>query len=244
MYKLAIFFYLLYGLVSAITVDELLDKMEDNEQAQTSRSEITQTTHKANGKKNISRLISYSKDKGDKGLMEYLAPKTIKGMKMLMLNEGDDIWVYIPRTGRTRKIASHQKNASLNGSDFSYDDLSTKDNREDYNIKIIGEDKKNGIDCYKLEMIAKDKKSATSKLIAWVDKEKYVTISADIYDEDGELWKVLTLSKLYKTGNYWMAKQIEMKNVLKESKTVMTIDKMESDIELDDKLFTIRNLQH
>jgi len=125
----------------SITVDEILDKMEENENANTSRMEMTQIVVKADGRKNTSKLISYSIDKGDKGLMEYSSPARIKGMKILMLNDGDDIWFYSPRTARVRKIASHQKNQSVNNSDFSYEDLSTEDRREDYACKLLGEEK-------------------------------------------------------------------------------------------------------
>lgn len=227
----------------SITVDEILDKMEENENANTSRMEMTQIVVKADGRKNTSKLISYSIDKGDKGLMEYSSPARIKGMKILMLNDGDDIWFYSPRTARVRKIASHQKNQSVNNSDFSYEDLSTEDRREDYTCKLLGEENKNEVSCYKIEMIPKDKEGSYSKIIMWIDKEKYVPIEGHMFDEEGTLWKKLIISDIKKIGKYWTMQSIEMRNVLKESKTIMKMDKIEYDIKLDPDMFSERYLQ-
>ena len=163
-YKVAIMIIAIISLSFSITVDEILDKMEENENANTARMEMTQIVTKASGQENISKLISYSIDKGDKGLMVYNSPARIKGMKILMLNDGDDIWFYSPRTARIRKIASGQKSQSVNNSDFSYEDLSAEDRREDYNCKLVGTEEKNKTQCYKIEMVPKDKDGSYSKL--------------------------------------------------------------------------------
>ena len=154
--RISAFILLTSVYVFSITVDEILDKTEANQNPQTSRVEMTQRVYESDGRENISRLISYSSGKGEKSLMEYIEPARIKGMKILMLNDGDDIWFYSPRTARIRKIASHQKNQSVNNSDFSYEDMSAKDMREDYNIKLEGEEIKNGFACYKLVAVPKN----------------------------------------------------------------------------------------
>lgn len=229
--------------INAITVDEILDKMEENENAQTTRMEITQTIVSANGRESISKMISWSMDKNDKSISEYVSPARIKGMKILMLNDGDDIWFYSPRTSRARKIASHQKNQSVNGSDFSYEDMSTKDRREEYNCKLASEEKKSGKNCYKIEMMAKDTKKIYQKMTFWVDKESYVPIEGHMFDEAGALWKKLFMTGVKKTGKYWSADKIEMQNVIKGSKTIMSVDKEEYDIEVDANMFTERYLK-
>lgn len=227
----------------ALTVDVILDKMEHNEQPKTSKSQITQIVYDASGEERVSKLINYSSDNGDKGLMEYLSPSRIEGMKILMLNDGDDIWFYSPRTARIRKIASHQKNQSVNNSDFSYEDLSTKDRREEYDCILSGEEEKNSIPCYRIEMNAKTKDKIYSKIIFWIDKERFVGIEGQFYDENGTLWKQLFLKEIVKINAYWTPQYIEMRNVLKGSKTVMKMDNIEYDIPLDEALFSARNLK-
>lgn len=242
-FKVIIMLLTIISLSFSITVDEILDKMEENENANTARMEMTQIVTKASGQENISKLISYSIDKGDKGLMVYNSPARIKGMKILMLNDGDDLWFYSPRTARIRKIASGQKSQSVNNSDFSYEDMSTKDRREDYNCNLMGEEEKNGVACYKIEMKPKKNEGSYSKIIMWIDKEKYVSIEGHMFDEDGELWKKLLIHDIEKIGKYWTMKSIEMKNEMKGSKTVMKMDKIEYDIKLDANMFSERYLR-
>lgn len=226
----------------ALTVDEILDKVEENQEPQTSRSEITQKVVQPNGRESISRLMSYSFDKGDKSLMEYIEPARIRGMKILMLNDGDDIWFYSPRTARVRKIASHQKNQSINNSDFSYEDMSSKDMREDYDIKLAGEEEINGTACYKLTAVPKKDDISYSKTVSWIDKEKFIPVEMHFFDEGGSLWKKLTVEGAQKIGKYWSYKQFTMQNVLKGSKTIMEMNKTENDIDIDENMFSERYL--
>ena len=135
---------------------------------------------------NESKIISYSMDEGEKSISIYQEPARIKGMKILMLNDGDDIWFYSPRTSRVRKIASHQKNQSVNGSDFSYEDMSTKDHRKDYNCKLIGEEKRSDVNCYKIEMKAKNDDKIYPRIIFWVDKSNFLGKEAEFFDTSFE----------------------------------------------------------
>ena len=92
-------------------------------------------------------------------------------------------------------------------------------------------------------MVPKDKDGSYSKIVAWVDKEKFVMLEAHMFDEDGELWKKLFIHDIEKVGKYWSMKSIEMKNVMKGSKTVMKMDKIEYDIKLDANMFSERYLR-
>ncbi|MCK4978820.1 MAG: outer membrane lipoprotein-sorting protein, partial [Candidatus Delongbacteria bacterium] len=63
------------------------------------------------------------------------------------------------------------------------------------------------------------------------------------YDEDGELWKQLSIRDIKKNGKYWTAGEVEMKNLLKDSRTIFKTVKVEYDIKLDDNMFTERKLK-
>ena len=234
---------LLTGSLFALSIDEILDKMEENENANTSKATMTMTVIDGGGRKTVSELISYSADKGDKGLMEYTAPARIKGMKILTLNDGDDIWYFSARTGRVRKIASNQKSQSVNNSDFSYEDMSSSDRREDYDSKLLADKTIDGTDCFTIEMKPKKDDISYSRIVYYVDKKNFLPVEGLYYDEDGELWKKLYMKNPSKIGNYWSAETIEMHNVQKGSKTIMKTGKIEYDIELQPGLFSERNLK-
>lgn len=231
--------FYIYG----IDVNEILDKMEENENPQTSKMTMSMTVVDPTGRESISELISYSADKGDKSLMEYISPARIKGMKILTLNKGDDIWFFSPRTNRVRKIASGQRKESINNSDFSFDDLSSSDRREDYEPKLIGDKKIDGNDCYAIEMTPRQKEISYSKIIFFVDKKTYLPIEVHFFDENNVLWKKMFMKNLRNSGKYWYAEKIEMHNLVKGSKTILRVDEVEYDIELDKDIFGERNLK-
>ena len=224
-------------------VNKILDKMEENESPKTARVEMTQTVVQPGGRESVSKLISFSAGEGEKGLMEYTAPARIEGMKILTLNDGDDIWFHSARTGRVRKIASHQKNQSVNGSDFSYEDLSTSDRREDYDAKLLGVEDVNGHPSYKVEMTAKNKDEIYPRIIFWVDTSNYVGRKAHFFDEDDRLWKKLTVENVKRVGEYYTPEKIIMSNVMKGSHTEMKMDKVEYDIDIKETMFSQRNLK-
>lgn len=236
---------LLFGITAcfALTVDEILDKSEANDNFITSSSVNIEEVYNPDGSVKISEMKAYSKNGNEKSLMEYTEPKRIQGMKILMLNDGDDIWFYSNRTNRVRKIASHQKNQSANGSDFSYDDMSMSDNRKEYNYSLIGEEKYEDKDCYKIEFKAKEKDKTYSKFNMWVDKSNFLAVGAEFFDENGILWKKLSVRNIKKLDKYWTAGEVEMKDVLKDSRTVIKTKEIKFDIELSDDIFTERGLK-
>ena len=226
-----------------LTANQILDSLEKNQNPKSSEMVMTQIVHRSNGSVAESKLTNYSILEGEKGLMVYTTPARIKGMKILTLNDGDDIWFYTPRTGRVRKIASHQKNQSVNGSDFSYDDLSSKDQRESYDSKIISKESVDGIECIKLELIPKEGiEKSYSKIILYVDSKRWLPLKSEFFDDINELWKVLTMKEISKVGAYWTPKKIIMKNILKDSYTEMITESVEYDKDIDESMFTERYL--
>ncbi|MBU4485897.1 MAG: outer membrane lipoprotein-sorting protein, partial [Candidatus Delongbacteria bacterium] len=243
--KKTVLILLLLGLTLsfALTVDEILDKSEANDNFLTSSSINIEQVYNPDGTVKVSEMKAYSKNGNEKALMEYTEPKRIQGMKILMLNNGDDIWFYSNRTNRVRKIASHQKNQSANGSDFSYDDMSMSDNRKDYNYSLTGEEKYEEKDCYKIEFKAKDEGNTYSRFYVWIDKSNFLAVGAEFYDENRILWKKLSVRDIKKLGKYWTAGEVEMKDVLKDSRTVIKTKEIQFDLELSDDIFTERGLK-
>jgi len=81
-------------------------------------------------------------------MMRYIKPTSVKGQTFLMLNDGDDIWTYFPRTRRVRKMASHAKKMKVQGGDFSFDDFSSNETWEnDYQTTNEGTVDKQGSSC-------------------------------------------------------------------------------------------------
>jgi len=190
---------------------------------------------------------SWSMNRGEKTLIRYLEPRRVMGQAILMLNNADDIWAFFPRTQRVRKLATHAKKQKMQGSDFSYEDMGSGDAFiDDYNSKRLKDEKKEGFDCYTVELIRKKGTEATySRLAMWVIKENYYPVAIDYYDENDPefLLKRLVQSDIRIIDDIPTAMNVVMRNEMDNTETKMILVEVKYDIELEDSFFTERSLK-
>lgn len=225
-----------------ITADGILRTMTDTMNPDQSKGIFKMTIVTSSGDERTFEYESYSKGHGEKSLLKYREPSRLKGQTILMLNDANDIWTYFPKTGRTRKLATHAKKQKLEGSDFSYEDLGGSDAFiDDYDAVLSGEEKREGKWCYKLELTRNGGGSASySKVIMWVEKETYVPLVIDYYhDEDPELReKQLVTGDVRLVDGIYTPMKVVMYNKIDNTHTTMEIDDVTYKVDLPDDLFT------
>jgi outer membrane lipoprotein-sorting protein len=218
---------------------DILKKSDEVGLAQTTRIELTQTVVAPDDERRTFEMVSYSENGNEKGLTEYLSPNQVRGMKILTLNDGDDIWVYFPRTNRVRKIASSARNRKVQGSDFTYDDMASGKMAKSWKGTVLGGEQKNGVQCWKLALKpTKSGPRSYSKVTAWFDKANSTAVSIDYYDLDGEKTKRLDISGYEKINKVLIPHNYTMTNELDGGKTVMRVKKAEVNLRLKPGLFT------
>ncbi|MBA7526322.1 hypothetical protein ES705_18483 [subsurface metagenome] len=242
------FMYVMPGnTASTLTAVEIIKKMNDVMNVDTMKGKVKMTITTTSGKKRTFIYDSFSKNKGEKNLIRYLEPRRAKGQAMLMLNNADDIWAFFPRTMRVRKLATHAKRQKMEGSDFSYEDMGSGDEFiNEYESSLRGSEKKEGYDCYKLELTRKKESDAGySRLIMWVIKENYLPVAIDYYDIDDPklLKKTLIQYDIKYIDNIPTGTKMIMYNRIDDTQTEMEIMEVKYNIELDDSIFTERNLR-
>ncbi len=185
------------------------------------------------------RKAEFLQKGNEKRIMRFIAPADQKGIAFLGL-PNDVQYLYMPAFHKVRRIASHVKNTKFAGTDFTYDDLSSFEFAKDYNAKLISQDDKSWI----LELTPKPGvKKDYGKLKMWVRKDNYYPFKIEYYDKGGNLWKVMERRKIEKIGKYWFSKEMELKDLKEDHKTIMTLENVEFDTGLKDKLFTKRYLK-
>jgi len=230
-----------------LTATEIVQKASDliNQESVFAKAKMTIIT--TSGKTRELFYDSWMKNRGEKNLIRYTAPRRIQGQAMLMLNNADDIWSYFPRTNRVRKLASHAKKQKMQGSDFSYEDFGSGDSFiSDFTHKRLPDEKYDGHECYVIELVKKENITSNySKSIAWIDKESHVFWKIDYYDEkDPELLlKTLTQSNIKFIDGVPTAMKMVMHNHLDDTETVSELLEVHYNIQLDDDLFTERGLK-
>lgn len=231
----------------SLTGPEIIQKVNDQMNQESSEATMSMTIVTSSGQERTFEYLSYSKNFGEKNLMIYQKPSRVKGQKMLMLNHADDIWAYFPRTKRVRKLATHAKKQKFEGSDFSNEDMGSGDSfTTDYDSKLVGEEKKEGAECYKVEMKKKsDADISYSKLMIWVRKSDFAPLVIDYYDDKNpeRILKTLTQSNIKVIDGVPTGTTMVMHNHGDNTNTSIELKEIKYNVPLDDDLFTERGLK-
>jgi len=230
-----------------LTGEEIINKVNELMNQDTVQAKVKMTMITTSGEERVFIYDSYSKNSGEKNLLRYIEPKRAQGQAILMLNYADDIWMYFPRTKRIRKLATNSKSQKMEGSDFSYEDTGASDSFiEDFSSKKLGTEKKEGYDCYKIEMLKKEGiESGYSRLIMWIIKDNFYPVVINYYDAENPelLLKTLIQYNIKEIDGIPTATKMVMYNKQENSQTSIKMLEIKYNVELYDSLFTERNLQ-
>jgi outer membrane lipoprotein-sorting protein len=181
----------------------------------------------------------------NKILLRFTAPRDVENTGLLTweAKDGDDTqWLYLPATGKPKRIASGGKKNKFMGTDFTFEDL-RPENLKAHKYELKGSEAVDGQDCYVVEALPATDKDLTdssySKRKLWIRKDNYYTVKKEYYDKNNQLLKVETHRKLVNVkGSVWRADEIEMADVQGGTKTLTLIEKRAIDKGLKDSLFT------
>lgn len=230
-----------------MSADSIIQRVNDLINQSSSKARVSMTITTTSGDKRTFEYNMYSKNKGEKTLIEYTAPRRIRGQKMLMLNHADDIWAYFTRTRRVRKLASHAKKQNFRGSDFTHEDMGGSNAFiDDFNAERLPDEKRRDMNCYKLKLTRKPGAgSGYAKLVMWVNKADMMPLVIDYYDEDNpdRVLKTLKQYDIKTIDDIPTPTRMVMTNHNDDSRTVMEMHDIEYNIQLDDQMFTERGLK-
>jgi outer membrane lipoprotein-sorting protein len=185
-------------------------------------------------------------------MTRFAQPADIKGTGFLQIENSaadDDIWVYLPALGKTRRLAANNKRDSFFGTDFAYGDILLPAVAK-YGHKLLRQEKVDGSDCYVIESAPRDAKTRDdtgySRRITWVDTRSYVERKVEYYDLRGALLKTQTtydLKQVDPSKGRWLPMRRQMVNHQTRHSTVYQFDRFNLRTDLRDANFTVRKLE-
>ena len=158
--------------------------------------------------------------------------------------DSDDQWLFLPALQRVKKIASRNKSGAFLGSEFSFEDLAVPE-LEKYTYRFIRDDNLDGVECYVVQRVAKDKYSGYAKEHYWLDQQEYRTLRVDYFDERDVQVKQLKLSgyELY-LSDYWKPKRMLMQNLRSKKSTELVWHDYQFGVGLSaDRDFSVNSLR-
>jgi len=180
-----------------------------------------------------------------KAVLRFTAPAEVKGVALLVVNHPDrasDQWMWTPAIERDRRIALQDRSTRFFGTDFSFEDLEERDVNQ-YDYSLAGEEAIDGAACWKIVSTPKEAKSSQyTRSIVWVRKDNYAFARIENYAKEQPLRR-LNYSDIQNVQGIWTARQLEMADLRRGSRTKLTLDKLEYNVPLKDESFTLQALR-
>jgi len=179
----------------------------------------------------------------DKTFFRITSPKKEQGVATLRVE--NEMWNYLPKTNKVMKVPPSMMMSSWMGSDFTNDDLVKEFSLfEDYSYELIemdgGEDS-----LYHIKAIPReDLPVVWGHIIIAVRKQDYLPVWQKYYDEKGALMRVWAFSDIKTFGDRTIPSVMEIVPQNKEGhKTIVRYLTVEFDTEIDEDIFSLRNLR-
>jgi outer membrane lipoprotein-sorting protein len=225
----------------AITVPEILAKVDNNLTYDTRETTVTMTVTKGDRVK-VYKMHSYGRGT-DEGSVEYLEPARDKGTKMY--RKGEELWMWMPAVEKVQKISGHMLRQSMMGSDMSYEDMMQAQKWHDlYDGTLVGEEACGTGKCWKIDMKAKTPEVSYARRLILVDEATFVPVRQELYALSGMLLKTWEMSDVKQVGTRQFPHTMTIQDKVQTgSSTVMHFDTIVFSVKVEDEVFSQRWLE-
>ena len=240
----------------ALTAREIMEKVDARDDGDNMTSDVKMILIDKQENKRIREMKVFTRDKGKDTLKMqfFLSPADVKDTAFLTYDyyEGgrdDDQWLYLPDLHKTKRIATSDKSSSFMGSDFSYADM-TRRVVDEWKYKIIKESEVNGQKVWLIEAVPASKavedRYGYLKSVLFIRQDIFMGVRAVHWLKEGKKIKYQENLKIKQIDGIWVATELHAKttkNKVTLHKTVMEYTNIKYNQDLDDALFSVRNLE-
>ncbi|WP_372777518.1 outer membrane lipoprotein-sorting protein [Litorivivens sp.] len=196
----------------------------------------------------------YGEEKKDsKGVSILLEPASERGIGMLTYsyddpNKDTESWLYLSALGKVKRMASgtgeDREPVSVFGSEFTTEDMESG-TVDEYTYKILQEGPFGGREVWVIEAIPKpirEPKTEYSKVLYWIDKERYTLLKAQTYDKRGKPFKQIAFKDIEQINGHWIARDVTLINLQSQRLSNMKTEAITMNVKVDDEFLTQRTL--
>jgi outer membrane lipoprotein-sorting protein len=164
----------------------------------------------------------------------------------VILKRDKEVWNWLPSIERSIKLPPSMMMQSWMGTDFTNDDLVKQSSLvTDYTHKILGDSTIDGRTCWKIQLTPKEDAAVVwGKIYTWIDKELFIQMRSELYDEDEFLVNIFVSSNVQDMGGKKIPTRLEMIPVEKDGhKTVLIYNDLQFDVDVQESFFTPQNMR-
>lgn len=188
----------------------------------------------------------------DRSLLILREPVSDKGTGLLVYEYGErgrdnDNWLYLPALGKVNRIiASDDEGGSVFGSEFSVESTQNPEARKvyEYTYKIVEETTLQGRPAWVIEMTPtaeKAKKTSYSKLVSWIDKERFLVLKEEYY-RGGKVHKQRVQMDIQQIDGVFVETKVVVNNLSTSRISQMHKTAMRHNTEVPDEYLSQRGL--
>jgi hypothetical protein len=247
-----------------LTADEIARRVQDRDTGRDSRSMMRMRLFDRQGRARERALTMLSlrgrgnpgaspaAPDGDRLLIRFSFPNDIRGTSFLVWEHpgrDDERFLYLPALGRVRRIAGAETQESFVGSDFTYEDIGGRE-FDEYTYTIVDENVSwtapaggPSRPAWRLESRRKDTSAQFPRVVSTILKDSYIVVAADIFNRRNERQKNYVVRRLEQVQGIWTAMESEMTNALEKTRTELTVQQAEYNVDLEESDFSRRELE-
>lgn len=182
-----------------------------------------------------------------RSFVEFKAPADVAGTRFLSIEEKGreaDQFIYLPAFKKVKRVVGAQRSQSFMGTDFSYDDLDGR-RVDDQEWKRLADEALAGQECFVIEGSPKTPDKGTyGRTLIWVHKKHLIPMRIDFFGSDrATLKKKLTVRKLEKLHERWIASDSVMATTDKGTETRLKVESVDFDTAIPDEEVSQRALE-
>jgi len=236
---------------TGLEIMQLVDARDDGDSL---KQHIKQRLIDRRGNVREREMITFSKDYGKdiKSISYFLAPANVRDTALLTwdydgIEKDDDQWLYLPALKKVRRISSSDRGDYFMGTDFTFEDIKTTPELEDYHWALTGSETLGGFDVWVVE--AEPKTDALKRNLGYaktryyVRKDIHMYVKVDFWDRKGQELKHLISTGIEEIDGIWTATGGVMSNVQTGHRTELIFSKHQYNTELSDRVFSERMLK-
>jgi len=220
----------------------VMDQIDDMHRGQSSHGVMSMTVKTEHWTRKLT-MESWSRGE-DHSLVRILSPKKERGTATLQ--NGDDLFTYLSKTGRTIKISGGMMGGSWMGSHFTNNDLVRSSRMVDeYAIVLSGQGTLGGVPQYVFTLTPKpDAAVVWGKIEVTIRQEGLLPTRQVFFDEDGEAVRALEFQDYREVDGRMLAGSLVVRPLDGSGEfTRVVYESIEFDVELPDRMFTLQHLK-
>lgn len=218
-------------------VDRIIQTIDDLYRSESSTAKVRMTIVNPHWERT---LVMDTWSRGtEKTFIRILSPAKEEGVGTLRI--GNEMWNYLPNTGKVIKIPPSMMMSSWMGSDFNNNDLVREYTFfEDYTFSLTEETP----DSLIIECVPKpDRPIVWGKVRLVVRPESYLPIRQVYFDEHGDAQRILYYRDIRTFDGRRLPSVMELVPQNEKGRTVLTYESLDLDARVPDDVFTLRNLR-